>query len=383
MKIAFITTMQGPPWAGSEELWFKAAQYLLNNGHSVMAVVFESAASSNKVKMLKEAGALISIRKSTINNKKSLLQKAVFKIEKTIKGKFVQLAFGEVLNFKPDVICLSQGYTFHFVEDGVYGALFDAINRPFLLLSQYNPEFTGIMPPARISKAKKYINKASGFLFVAARNLKTAERQIASSIKNGIVIDNPVNLNSIGVLNYPGNNGILKMACVARYDCYCKGQDILFQALGSENWQNRKFALELYGSGPDEEYLQSLIDYYSLRDKVFIKGQVSNINKIWEDNEVLVLPSLSEGTPLALVEAMLCGRTALSTDVGGIARYIINNSTGFLAPVSSVNALSAALEDLWENRARLQEMGKAAFEHAMTITDLTPGETLANYLVKA
>ncbi|RZM07576.1 MAG: glycosyltransferase [Pedobacter sp.] len=178
------------------------------------------------------------------------------------------------------------------------------------------------------------------------------------------------------IKSFPASSRLL-MACVARLDCDFKGQDILLQVLSTPQWNERAFSLKLYGSGPHSTHLQQLIALYNLQDKVSIEGQVSDIDHIWETNHVLVLPSLSEGTPLALIEAMLSGRAAVTTDVGGNSEYVRDGDTGFLADMASVKCLAASLEDLWHNRHRLQAMGEAAFKHAAAITDFYPEKRLS------
>jgi glycosyltransferase involved in cell wall biosynthesis len=98
------------------------------------------------------------------------------------------------------------------------------------------------------------------------------------------------------------------------------------------------------------------------------------------NNQVLILPSLSEGTPLALMEAMLSGRAALSTDVGGNATYIRDGDTGFLADVASVSCIATAMEKVWASKAELSEIGVRAFNHALKITDLHPEKTLLDFI---
>jgi L-malate glycosyltransferase len=111
-----------------------------------------------------------------------------------------------------------------------------------------------------------------------------------------------------------------------------------------------------------------------------LQGHVSNIDQVWETNQVLVLPSLSEGTPLALMEAMLSGRTAVATDVGDNGRYVLDGETGFLAQTASFNCLTASLEELWNNRGNLMQLGKNAFHHSLEITNLHPEGCLLNFI---
>jgi glycosyltransferase involved in cell wall biosynthesis len=93
---------------------------------------------------------------------------------------------------------------------------------------------------------------------------------------------------------------------------------------------------------------------------VRFRGQVSNIEEIWKENHLLVLPSRYEGLPLALVEAMWCGRPAVVTDVGGNAELCTDGETGFVASAATVSSVGEALERAWQQRSSWQDLGKAA-----------------------
>src|SRR5262249_46331394 len=112
-------------------------------------------------------------------------------------------------------------------------------------------------------------------------------------------------------------------------------------------------------------------------------GHVPDIRGIWADNHLLVLPSRSEGTPLSLVEAMLCGRPAVVTDVGGNAEWITEPDTGFIAEAPSTRSVAGALERAWTARHLWAEMGERAHEKARRQVDPDPGGTLLNIIERA
>ena len=100
-------------------------------------------------------------------------------------------------------------------------------------------------------------------------------------------------------------------------------------------------------------------------------------------NHLLVLPSRAEGTPLALVEAMLCGRPAVITDVGGNAEWIADGRTGFVAEAASARSFGATLERAWLARADWQKMGLQARDVALIKFDRSAGKSLLTVLLDA
>ena len=136
-----------------------------------------------------------------------------------------------------------------------------------------------------------------------------------------------------------------------------KGQDLLLQALSGEPWKGCCWLLRFYGAGPDRPYLGRLADYYQISERVEFCGHVRDVRSIWADNHLLVMSSRSEGTPLALVEAMICARPAVVTDVGGHMEWVEEPATGFVAEAASARSLDVALERGWGALTRLGSNG--------------------------
>ena len=63
MKVAFVTTMTGYPWGGSEELWYRTALRLKAEGHDVLASVLFWPKMSDNVTSMKEKGIRLQVRK--------------------------------------------------------------------------------------------------------------------------------------------------------------------------------------------------------------------------------------------------------------------------------------------------------------------------------
>jgi glycosyltransferase involved in cell wall biosynthesis len=345
--------MAGASWGGSEELWVQAAAHALEKGHHVVVSVYDWGGLHPKLKQLQEKGAEISLRKR-IYYGGSAAQR--------IKGFFVKKVFSanEVLALKkhrPDAIIISQGtiYECMFPE---FNILAETTAAKLVVITQANSEYETI-PSACFDYGRKLFGSAFQLYFVSKRNLEVAERQLAMTLKNATVVSNPANLESyeIGKWNEPA---MISFAFVGRLNSTVKGLGVLLQILGQPQWQERSWQLNLYGRGEDEAYLKELVKLYRLEKKVSFRGFVNDIKQVWEANHVLLMPSTLEGTPLSLIEAMLSGRTAVVSDVGGNTELIEEGANGFVAEAPSVHSFGKAMERMWMRRGELQEFGKAA-----------------------
>jgi len=117
------------------------------------------------------------------------------------------------------------------------------------------------------------------------------------------------------------------------------------------------------------EGLERLTHFLGIADRVVFASHVLDVEKIWATNHVLIMPSRFEGLPLSMVEAMLCARPVVATNVAGNAEIIEDGVTGFLAEAPNPNSLNVALERLWARRDQAEEMGKAG---ARRIRELVP-----------
>jgi glycosyltransferase involved in cell wall biosynthesis len=173
------------------------------------------------------------------------------------------------------------------------------------------------------------------------------------------------------------------MACVGRLLVSNKGQHLLLAALAEDPWRSRPYRLSFYGEGPDRNYLEELVEFYDLGDKVCFAGHTSNVAGIWQRAHVALQPSFVEGAPQSLLEAMLCRRPCVATAVSGIPEWVEEGKTGFFAEAPTVHHLRLALERAWENRHRWMEMGEAAREACLAKRDPDPAGTLLALLREA
>jgi glycosyltransferase involved in cell wall biosynthesis len=268
---------------------------------------------------------------------------------------------------KPDLAIISQGDNC----DGLSWMEFCRDARiPFVALVQCNAEewwpadnLVGRMAAAyRVARRVACVSRA---------NLELLESQIAESLPNAAVVWNPFDVSVDQPPGWPVENGIWKMACVARLHPTNKGQDLLFDVLRHPRWKGRPVELNLYGTGYWEFGLRRLAESLHLNN-IHFHGHVNDVRTIWEQNHMLVLPSRFEGLPLALVEAMWCGRPAIVTDVGGNAEVCVDGETGFVAAAAAAKLLDETLERAWNNRHDWQRMGLAARARAEKLIPKDP-----------
>ena len=114
------------------------------------------------------------------------------------------------------------------------------------------------------------------------------------------------------------------------------------------------------GDGPLRDPLAAEIQRLLLGEAVHMVGRVGDARTILWALDIFVMPSLSEGLGVALLEAMACGLPAVASRVGGIVDAVDEGRTGILVAAEDADALAGALARLSANaRARLA-MGVAA-----------------------
>jgi glycosyltransferase involved in cell wall biosynthesis len=158
---------------------------------------------------------------------------------------------------------------------------------------------------------------------------------------------------------------------------------MLLAALGSPELREYDWRLSLYGEGPDSDHLMLLARHYGIADRVSIRGYGNDIRAIWAENHLLALPSRVESAPLVMVEAMLCGRPAIVSDVGGVTDWITEPETGFVSPGLNIPSFQAALQRAWSARSEWASIGLRAHDFAQKRIDPNPGSTVLKYMDEA
>ena len=81
-----------------------------------------------------------------------------------------------------------------------------------------------------------------------------------------------------------------------------------------------------------------------------------------------------------MVEAMLCARPVLTTNVGGHSEIVVDGVTGFLSESPTVASWARDMERLWTNRSNLENMGKAGAKRIRELVPTDPGRAFSEKL---
>ena len=162
-------------------------------------------------------------------------------------------------------------------------------------------------------------------------------------------------------LDYTG-----KLVCFVGYLRCEKGLEYLLEAFARLVQPDTQLCL--VGDGPLNQSLTALAQRLGIVDHCRFLGQRPHDEiPLWiSAADCIVLPSLSEGFPTILAEAMLCGVPIIATPVGGIPEVIRDGETGLLVPCRTPAALSQALRTLLSNPQFASEMAAHAQELAKT-----------------
>ncbi|OMP31782.1 glycosyltransferase family 4 protein [Mangrovimonas sp. DI 80] len=361
MRIAILSTIENSIWAGTEEVWYQFVKYVLEHKHEVLVLMHKNVAESEQVQALKGEGVKVSIRHPFKPTRLYLAKEG-----------YLPEHLKDLKHFQPDVLLINSG------------SLLDVNNLPYLRNFVTSASckkiffchfVADLLMPHDRTGINQLLNQCEAVIFVSNHNKNLAQRQLANRLPHSYVIPNASKFQLDVPLPFQTGDTVC-FASVARFETLWKGQDMLLELLSSDKWQARDWRLNLYGSGHDEAYIRGLIKMYGLEAKVTIMGYEKDVKQLWQTNDVLLLPSRGEGMPLAVIEAMMCGKLVVCTDVGGNKEILEDGVSGFIAENYTVNAFNIALENAWVKRESWQNIGLEAFKAANELNINNPSKRL-------
>ncbi|MCD6460213.1 glycosyltransferase [bacterium] len=139
-----------------------------------------------------------------------------------------------------------------------------------------------------------------------------------------------------------------------------KGHSYLFKSFQKMYANNKNVKLMIIGTGPLKNELEQLSVDLGINENTVFLGFLDNPAKYLEQSDIFVLPSLWEGMPVALMEAMACGLPCIASDVGGVGELIDNNISGILVKPKDIDALYESMLRLISSPDERAKLGEGA-----------------------
>jgi glycosyltransferase involved in cell wall biosynthesis len=150
-----------------------------------------------------------------------------------------------------------------------------------------------------------------------------------------------------------------------------KGHRYAIDALAQLTGRHPTLHLAIAGRGELHDALAAQARSLGVGHRVHLLGLRRDVAAVLASGDLFVMPSVSEGLPLALLEAMFAGKPIVATDVGEVAAALGQGRAGVIVPPEDAAALAAALDDLLTSPERARMLGGSARARAAAKFDLS------------
>jgi len=137
-----------------------------------------------------------------------------------------------------------------------------------------------------------------------------------------------------------------------------KGLEYLIYA--AAKIKNPELKFMIIGDGPEKENLKRLIGEMRLENSVFLTGYIDNACRYLKAFDIFALPSVKEGQPWTILEAMAAETPIIATNIAGIPEMLENEKSGLLVEPADPQALASAIEKMLTHPSLAQECIKSA-----------------------
>jgi glycosyltransferase involved in cell wall biosynthesis len=177
------------------------------------------------------------------------------------------------------------------------------------------------------------------------------------AIANGVVVDPEMDDPPVR------EQGGMRFIAVSRLAAV-KNLSLMIRAFARADPVARGGELAVVGDGPERPALEALVASLGMSERVRFLGFRKDTDELIRAADVLLLSSISEGIPMAVLEAMKHGRAVIATDVGGVSSVVQDGKTGLLVPSGNEASFQAALEKVYADPALAHALGRAGHARA-------------------
>jgi glycosyltransferase involved in cell wall biosynthesis len=150
---------------------------------------------------------------------------------------------------------------------------------------------------------------------------------------------------------------------VARLN-HLKDHGTALRALARLAAERPRVRLVVVGDGEERAEIERLIQQLRMEPFVCLLGTRTDVPRLLQGADVMLLSSITEGIPLTLIEAMATGLPCVATRVGGVPEVVVDGHTGLLAQAAAPDGLASCLQTLCDDADLRQRMGAAGRRRA-------------------
>jgi len=324
--------------AGTERHVFELARAFDRNEVDVTVLVFSE---GNLVERLKAEGLRVEVLEKRTRFDFSLLMRLMGRVR---RGRF------DVLHAQPErLACLAAKLA------GV----------PAVIMTYHvlGPQASDLIEPALTSRTFEKLRALTVDFTIAVS--KTDEKVLVEKfgrdprkvkfIPNGISLSPVPARDKDGVCRELGLNPAANLLCAAARLSPQKGLEFLIRAMSVVSAAFPEAALLIAGEGELEAALKKLASQLDLTGRVIFTGYRDDVLRLIGASDAFILPSLREGMPYVLLEAMLVSRPIIATSVS--SEVVLDGRTGLIVPPSDSKALAEAVIKLLRDPALASRLG--------------------------
>ena len=332
MKIAILTWNYPPIMAGGTEIATQnLARALAKRKHDVLVVTTRDAG-------LPEESTEDGFRVHRIKSLRS----------KSLKYMFFCLSTLKLLRrFNPDII---HAQAMWMGLPALVAKVF--FNKPYLIWGQGSDIYFPRLFKGPISKV--VLKNASAAIALTGDMKKEMQRTCDRAtfvIGNGIGVESFNSHSQEKVRQQLGIERNKKVIIYVGTLCVVKGVKYLIEAMKIINQKNQKAILLIVGDGEERYNLELLVKRLNTNGSVSFAGRVDHkyISQYMAASDVFVLPSLSEGFPVTILEAMAAGLPIVTTNVRGLPEIVKDDENGFVVEPQNPAQLAGKISLLLDN----------------------------------
>lgn len=347
IKIFYLTT--SPQIAGAEKMLYELVTRLDKSKFESVVWVLKSEKDGLLLEHLRKQG----IEAHTVD------MTSKWQIHKLVH------LYKNIKTFKPDIL---QSYLFF---DNIIGRVLGRLaGVPIIVSGQRNVDIQqGVIRKwidRRTSPLTDYvISNTKAGMNLTIKNLGLAKERVYA-ISNGVEADK-VNSHKLDISHLIGKkipNDTFIVGSIS-FMIEQKGLSDLIKAAKEVFKTHPHVKFVLIGDGPIKNNLEKSIQ--DLKDKIFLVGHKENAADYIPLFDCLVLPSLWEGMPNVVMEAMAQNIPVVATNVGGVPELIEDGKNGFIVKSGDINSLVNGLKKMIRlSPTERQVMGKHGLEHLRT-----------------